>query len=764
MKLHVFIVRMAGLLFLAAMVAGVAIGCREWTARRVVTWAELISQLGDFDRMARLDVLASPLLSSYDPTGGNDDYNKFLRKSRTPGWVVLADLKGPGYISRLWFTCSDREHPIRLFFDGEKQPRIETTLADFCGTKEPFFQPLAGNENFCWYSFLPIPYQKRLVIETREPGTEPGGWPRIFHQVNYTTLPPGQTVASFPTKISAEDIAQIRKIREKWRSFPTERPLPGSISAETNVLLGAGMAVDLFDMAGPALLRSLWIRPDFDAVKASAVARENILRDVVLRIRWNASPDASVEAPLGDFFGSCWQRSRYQCLYFGLTNNTFISRWPMPFETSARISIENQGTQSVVVQAGVGLQPLKQWDPAWGYFHSGWYRTGPEDIGRPHPVLRMKGRGKYVGCLLSATSADRSYWMLEGDESIRKDKEEIPGWLGTGLEDYFNSGWYYRNVQTFSLHGLPFKAPFRTVQYSLHLMNPTLFQSSLDMVFERGPNHASQGWMESVAFYYMAQPCQTFSRLGTSEQRRPPPDELAQATLMTEAWNFERLRDFKGASDYIDRYLENYTNFPFTDVLRLRQLAYAEREKGFEPVRPAYERIATSATNEIVRQFAKILLWYQQSPSNALVGAYANTMTKVYLDNKLIGVSGDPERMLVWGLQVGPGRHVLAMESQWKPYPSWTQMILRTHRGDIFTTPAWKHAVNPPPGWLAPDYDDRSWKPVGGISKGPPEEPYIWVVPDPFVDMQSQAGGLGPCIEWLDHKKTVVYRTVFELP
>ncbi|MCX6993125.1 MAG: DUF2961 domain-containing protein [Kiritimatiellaeota bacterium] len=763
MKSYVFIVRMAGLLLLLAMVAGIAIGCREWTAKRVITWAELISQLGDFDRMARLDVLASPLLSSYDPTGGNDDYNKFLRKSRTPGWVVLTDLKGPGYVSRLWFTCSNFQHPIRFFFDGEKQPRIETTLADFCGTKEPFLQPLAGNENFCWYSFLPIPYQKRLVIETRETGTEPGGWPRLFHQINYTTLPPGQTVASFPAKISAEDMAQIRKIREQWRSFPNERPLPGHVLAETNVLLGAGMAVDLFDMAGPALLRSLWIRPDFDAVKASAVARENILRDVVLRIRWNQSPDASVEAPLGDFFGSCWQRSRYQCLYFGLTNNTFVSRWPMPFEKSARISIENQGTQAVVVQAGVGLETFKQWDPAWGYFHSGWYRTGPEDIGRPHPVLRMKGRGKYVGCLLSATSADRSYWMLEGDESIRKDKEEIPGWLGTGLEDYFNSGWYYRNVQTFSLHGLPFKAPFRTVQYSLHLMNPTLFQSSLDMVFERGPNHASKGWMESVAFYYMEQPCQTFARLGTPEQRRPPPDVLAQATLMTEIWNFERLRDLKGASDYIDRYLEHYTNFPFKDVLRLRQLAYTEREKGFETVRPAYEQIAASTTNEMVRQFANILLWYQQSPSNAMVGAYANTRTRLFLDNKLIGEAGDPERMLVWGIPVGPGRHVLAMEVQYKPYPSWVQMILRTHRGDVFTMPGWKYAVNPLPGWLNADYDDRSWKLLDSVTKGPPEEPYIWVMPDPFVDV-AKAGGLAASFECKDQKKTAVYRTVFDLP
>jgi len=737
-------------------------GCREWAAKRTVSWAELVSQLGDFDRMARLDVLSSPLISSHDPTGGNNDYNNYLRKSRTPGWVVLADLKGPGYVSRLWFTCSTTNHPLRFYFDGEKQPRFDISLDEFDGTKEPFLSPLAGKENICWYSFVPIPYHKRLVIETKESGNQPGGWPRLFHQINYITLPAGQTVASFPAVLSSNDLSQLQKVRDRWRTFPIERPFPGSVSVETNVLLGAGMSADLFKLTGPALLRSLWVRPDFDAVKSSAVARENILRDLVLRIRWNASPAVSVEAPLGDFFGSCWQRSRYQCLYFGLTNDTFASRWPMPFETSAYISMENQGTQPVALQAGAGLEPLKKWDPAWGYFHSGWYRTAPEDIGRPHPVLRMKGRGKYAGCILTVTSADRSYWILEGDESIRKDDEEIPAWLGTGLEDYFNSGWYYRNVQTFPMHGLPFKAHFRTVQYSLHLMNPTLFRSSLDMVFERGPNHASQGWMESVAFYYMAEPCQAFARLGTPVQRRPPPDELSRATLMTEIWNYERLGDFKGASEYIDRYLENFANFPFADVLRLRQVAYTEREKGFATVRPVYEQFAIS-TNELASQYAKLLLWFHQSPSNALVGGFANARTKLFLDNKLIGESGDPERMMVCGVRVGPGRHVLAMESQYKPYPNWNQMILRTHWGDVFSTPKWKLACNPAPGWLNPDYDDRSWKSVGGVAKGPPEEPHVWVVPDAFVDV-AKAGGLGPTIDWPDQKKTMVYRTVFDLP
>ena len=117
----------------------------------------------------------------------------------------------------------------------------------------------------------------------------------------------------------------------------------------------------------------------------------------------------------------------------------------------------------------------------------------------------------------------------------------------------------------------------------------------------------------------------------------------------------------------------------------------------------------------------------------------------------------------MWGVQIGPGKHVLAMQAPWKQYPDWTQVMLRTHQGDVFTAPGWKHALNPPPGWQNPDYDDRAWEPVPGGTKGPPEEPHIWVMPDPFVDMQSKASGLRPAMEWPDHKGLVVYRKVFDL-
>jgi len=159
----------------------------------------------------------------------------------------------------------------------------------------------------------------------------------------------------------------------------------------------------------------------------------------------------------------------------------------------------------------------------------------------PHTILKTGGRGRYAGCILSVVSADRSFWALESDESMFIDGKKT--WQGTGLEDYFNAGWYYGNVFARPLHGLPIKAPFRTVQYRLHLTEPVLFDRNFELQFERGPDQASHAAYESVVFYYLEKPQMSGGRV---ENRAAPVDTLQPYTLMTDLWNFERFGDLQG--------------------------------------------------------------------------------------------------------------------------------------------------------------------------------------------------------------------------
>ena len=93
-----------------------AAGCGERPAGEAVTVALLAERLADPLELARLDRPGTEMHSSYDRTGGNNDYGTFLRDSQTPGWKVLADLKGPGYVSRVWFTGAKDGYPHRFRF------------------------------------------------------------------------------------------------------------------------------------------------------------------------------------------------------------------------------------------------------------------------------------------------------------------------------------------------------------------------------------------------------------------------------------------------------------------------------------------------------------------------------------------------------------------------------------------------------------------------------------------------------------------------
>src|SRR5215207_2857080 len=70
-------------------------------------------------------------VSSYDRTGGNDDgfSGKYSFVARVPGGLVLADLKGPGVVYRIW-TPTPNDRPLEFYFDGEASPRIAVPFVD----------------------------------------------------------------------------------------------------------------------------------------------------------------------------------------------------------------------------------------------------------------------------------------------------------------------------------------------------------------------------------------------------------------------------------------------------------------------------------------------------------------------------------------------------------------------------------------------------------------------------------------------------------
>lgn len=676
-------------------------GCSK-APQDTVRYETLLKRLASPEQVCGLDGSGAKVITSYDRSGGNNDYGNFL-KPGPDGWMVLADLKGPGYISRFWSTGSkDGSKKIRFYFDGEKTPSIETTLDEWCGKKEPLTPPLAGYEPYCWFSWLPVPFKKRLIIMEQAPVRDE----KLYYQIAYNALPAGQTVESFKLPLSAGAVAAIGEVKTRWNERGPAKPEQGKQNR--------------LELQGPGLIQELQFTPDWTGF-SSPSAIEKALQKTLVRIYWDGSSSPSVEAPLGVLCGSMWSRTRYQSLYFGMTHETLSLRFPMPFTSSAVVQIEGPAPVTIAAVAG---KP----QPAQGYLHSGWKKSTAQSAGRPHTILRTSGSGKYVGCILGVRSLDQSWWVLEGDEQITVDGEKTSGWKGTGLEDYFNGGWYYGNALASPLNGVVFKAPFRIVQYRIHQADPVSFTNSFNMIFERGPDNASRAAFESVSFYYLDRPQAADSDIG-KQPVHPEPDPLSKLTLMTEVNDKERLGDITAAQDLIKSYLEEFKDAPFAPQL--------------------FQRLENYRNGETI------------PAGQALLGVYANMSATVFLDGTAVGRFGDPQAMQFKTVPLAPGKHVLAVQTVRQNYPDWLQVALKYKNRIIGTDGSWTFSFSQTNNWTSADFDDSSWEPLSCWVKGPPEEPYIFCAPNEHPGMQSVPWGIRPAKDWPAGARTVFYRNVF---
>ncbi len=752
--------------------------CRREPTTQRRPWRELMAELADTARIARLDQPGSRMSSSFDPQGGNDDYNQFIRKMPDGKWVI-ADFQGPGVVRRFWMTGTNiQTNHLYFYFDGEDRPRAVRTLWDYFWGNE-YVSPEDVWENICYYNYLPIGFSNRLVIAT-DPCGAPRQFPWQYYQVEASAPSlPGETDFEFiPEKPTPEDLAVVDLVRRAWKpgwirwepeqgegihhggqggagetegdakaEGGDERPTSDVQHSTLNASPSSAprpLGSDL-RLTGPAIIRALRITADLSAIELMA-ARERAMESLVLRMEWNGSGVASVECPLGDFFGSIWRRRRFDSLYLGMMNDTFFSRFPMPFETAARLWVENEGSNGVPVMIEADTEPLPEWDPAWGYFHAAWNRSDPGQVGTPHPVVRARGRGKYVGCTLGFANQQNSFWILESDETIRVD--DAWTWQGTATEDYFNGGFYYGHVIDQPLSGLLWKSPFATVQYRFHLPDPVAFRQSVDMTFERGPGNRTPAWLQSVGYYYLDRPQSSGSTLLPPARREPPQDRFEDPMVMYQLLQPERLGDWRGAHDLAAAYLERQPDSPLAPLLRLRLLAYRELYDGLDAVRDDYRRLAAATNDAAVASQAKALLWFHENPRHALLGVYCNARTTVYVDGTEIGTVDHPLAMGVFPLVLAPGRHVMVLKATMSRDGPWVQACVRTSAGFAGThVGEWLTSRSAETGMMDLGCDDSHWV-AAGRKRDIPEEPMsqpvvVWQLqPNAFVGLQSQVQGL----------------------
>jgi hypothetical protein len=338
---------------------------------------------------------------------------------------------------------------------------------------------------------------------------------------------------------AVEESAQATTVRARYRQI-TCLTLAGIEKRDVKIPLDSRFDIPargtkrLCDISGPGRIVRLW-------ATLPVAWRGPVLRSAILRMFWDDETSPSVECPLGDFFGASFAKpSRLICECLTIAGGGYVCRFDMPFRRRAVIELENQSERRVrLFFFQIGYYEDESVPEQPETFHAQWRRQNPTTDGRPFVALEADGEGRLVGVKLDAQN--RSWWlrppvkkmffprglglgMLEGPESIRVDGEEPPSIVGTGTEDFFLGGWYFKGgpFQT-PTHGVTCRSFLsgRVSAYRFLSRDPVPFHRSLILSFDHGVENDIKADYTSVTYWYQAEPHAEFPALPSAEDRRP---------------------------------------------------------------------------------------------------------------------------------------------------------------------------------------------------------------------------------------------------
>lgn len=280
----------------------------------------------------------------------------------------------------------------------------------------------------------------------------------------------------------------------------------------------AGKTATIAELKGPGVITRIWLTID---------SRDPyFLRRILLRFYWDGEENPSVEVPVGDFFGTGFGYKHYIAQFIGMTSGGYYCYFPMPFNKSARIEVVNETGQEIYAfYYHINYYKLENpLEDDVAYFHAQWNRDIRTDYNGNYTILEAEGEGHFVGVNMSMQPYGRSLWYLEGDEMIYVDGEKFPSIYGTGTEDYFTSGWYFKNGEfSAPFHGLIIKdeETGRIAAYRHHIRDAIPFKKSIKVTIEHGHGNAEIVDFSSLAYWYQKEPHKKFKPIKEAGLRIP---------------------------------------------------------------------------------------------------------------------------------------------------------------------------------------------------------------------------------------------------
>lgn len=128
--------------------------------------------------------------SSADPTGGNADF----RRMKAGETVTVADIKGAGCITHIWFTIAARspdhlrELVLRIYWDDAEKPAVECPIGDFFAQGHAKYvefasAPVSVGAHMALNCYWPMPFKKHAFITVTNDGSQPVN--ALYYNLDY---------------------------------------------------------------------------------------------------------------------------------------------------------------------------------------------------------------------------------------------------------------------------------------------------------------------------------------------------------------------------------------------------------------------------------------------------------------------------------------------------------------------------------------------------------------------------------------------------
>ncbi len=486
-----------------------------------------------FRRLDRLPYLSADTqtlqVSSFDRSGGDFDLSTGNRNgsggclaSGGAGCVIAED-RGAGEVDSIWFTRDGGNvrsiGTIRVELDGQTvvDAPLQSLVDGALGA--PFVWPLVANavqSSGGDYIKVPMPYRQSMRISVAAN--------LQYYHVDYRQFSTAAGVSTFSPSDPALDV--IATLRAADVTDP--KPTASAVAHNNRVVdLPAGAGLTIAESTGSGMISGLrLLLPE---------PTDQLLTGLRLAIEFDDR--TMVDSPLGEFFGAGLGTNNVHSLMFAASPQpegslSLSEWWPMPFARAAHIALVNTTANPVAgIASDVVITPDPQWAPALASGRAGYFtarsHAGPTTLGQDWLFADETGHGKFVGvshtmrgARIKTSFSDDAPYFLEGAERVYTDGSASPQWYGTGTEDFYEGGWYFKNGTHFSapLTGQPDQrtanggcADYCVAAYRVLLADAINYHSGIRFGIEHGKRNMVQPDYSSTAFLY-TQPNNTTTR------------------------------------------------------------------------------------------------------------------------------------------------------------------------------------------------------------------------------------------------------------